>query len=856
MSRYNDGIVSTNKNCIACNRCIAACPVNGTNIMTKKDGESCIEVAGKKCIQCGNCILECSHHSRDYMDDTLFFFKDIEAGNDIAVMIDSSLYLMYGKEAYNIIGYLRSLGVKHIYDAGIGTEISLWAHVKYLKENVDENGVAKAFIAHTCAAVTNYAKLVAPELLPLIIPVKAPAICAAMYIREQLGETAPLAYIGPCIAMTQEVTDNATGKNVLYNVTVNHLLDYISNVDITRFNGKADVECGDVGRLACINGVFRKAVEQYFPRSSVFVNYDSLKDKVLMSFCKQAVRRNGKSSHPVLAEISACQMGCLNSAGLIKTSTFKYNDVFERYVQLSSDVFSDFNDGISYDERYRMLCDKYSNLRVADYSRQFEENFRQPYIVPDQVCVDIFNRMHKDTLAKRTINCKSCGYNSCMDMAKAIANGYAKMENCIHYLNDELENLAYVDKMTGLYNLQGFAPQIVKMMRRHPNRKYIIAMCNISKLMVINRLYGKNTGDAVINEFAHTISALTEENGVCCRVGGSIFGLCLEDTPENWAFFKDNELFDYMYLGMDFPVAVRFGICRIGSDSDSIDGSFDNAMFAMAKVTDRAFNAYIEYDKNLHTEIALDAEVTRQMKQAMSDGEFVLYLQPQYDYKTKKIVGAEALSRWVRKDGTIVSPTLFIPIFEKNGFIRNLDRYVWKRSFELVKKWMDEGRRLIPLSVNISRLSLIDDEIIEYIRDLKEEYAIDNDMIHFEVTESAYMGDQNKLIERVQKIRDMGFLIAMDDFGSGFSSLNTLKDVPLDILKLDMGFLNDETNTEKGHKIIIHMLDMSKSLNLMTIAEGVETEEQAEFLYKMGCDIIQGYLYSRPVPIEEYERML
>ena len=243
------------------------------------------------------------------------------------------------------------------------------------------------------------------------------------------------------------------------------------------------------------------------------------------------------------------------------------------------------------------------------------------------------------------------------------------------------------------------------------------------------------------------------------------------------------------------------------------------------------------------------------MKSALANDEFVLYLQPQYD-STKRLIGAEALSRWIRDDGKMISPGIFIPIFEKNGFIKEMDYHVWENGFKLIRTWMDSDSLPVPISVNISRVSLADDEIINKIKSLQEKYKIDPSLMHFEITESAYMENQDELIQRVGKIREMGFLIAMDDFGSGYSSLNTLKDVPLDILKLDMGFLRGNDSAGKGHSIIEHIINMAHDLDLTTIAEGVETIEQANFLNSLGCDVIQGYLYAKPMPISNYEELL
>ncbi|MBP5604320.1 MAG: EAL domain-containing protein, partial [Ruminiclostridium sp.] len=313
--------------------------------------------------------------------------------------------------------------------------------------------------------------------------------------------------------------------------------------------------------------------------------------------------------------------------------------------------------------------------------------------------------------------------------------------------------------------------------------------------------------------------------------------------------------FDCEMLGITMPVTMRFGLCGANEISDPLR-LVNSASFAMEKITDYSRNSFIWYNDTMRDEITLEATITSQMRSAMLENEFVMYVQPQYSHSSGKLVGAEALCRWIRPDGSTVTPQIFIPIFEKNGFVRVLDRYMWDCAFSQVKKWLDAGIEPVPLSVNISRMSLIDDEIITEIGKLSKKYGIDHSYIHFEITESAYIADYANLIERIGKIRDMGFKIAMDDFGSGYSSLNTLKDIPFDILKLDMGFLRGNSSSSKSGIILGSIIRMAHSIELITIAEGVETVIQADFLRSLGCDIIQGYLFARPMPVEDFESLM
>lgn len=267
-------------------------------------------------------------------------------------------------------------------------------------------------------------------------------------------------------------------------------------------------------------------------------------------------------------------------------------------------------------------------------------------------------------------------------------------------------------------------------------------------------------------------------------------------------------------------------------------------------------NTFVYFTNEFREQMIHNAEITSQMDKAIDNNEFVLYFQPQYNPSTRKIVSAESLCRWIKRDGTVIYPDEFIPVSEHNGYIRVLDRVIWEKAFSRMRQWIDRGENPVPISVNISRGSLESDTLIYVIEQLKNTYNVPADLIHFEITESAYSGEQDKLIERIERIRELGFKIAMDDFGSGYSSLNILKDMPIDILKLDMGFMREGKNADKGRIVISAVVNLAKQLHFTIVAEGVETEEQSDFLQGIGCDIIQGYLFSRPVEESAFLNML
>ena len=246
-------------------------------------------------------------------------------------------------------------------------------------------------------------------------------------------------------------------------------------------------------------------------------------------------------------------------------------------------------------------------------------------------------------------------------------------------------------------------------------------------------------------------------------------------------------------------------------------------------------------------------QVTERQRRAIEKEEFQVYYQPKYDPRTNEQRGAEALIRWVSKDLGFVSPGRFIPIFEKSGFVTEIDHYMITHVARDQKKWLDEGKKVVPVSVNVSRAHFAETNLAEQIRDMVDEEGTPHDLIEIELTESAFFDDQKQMLETIRKLKKYGFLVSMDDFGSGYSSLNSLKDMPLDILKLDAGFFRGKNSDPSRTRIVVsEALSLAKKLRMETVAEGVEEKEQVDFLAEEGCSMIQGYYFAKPMPREEY----
>ena len=837
---------------MGCNKCISSCTIIGANIATTEKNKRTISVNSDMCVHCGNCIKNCIHGAREYADDTEKFINCLENGENISVIISPDFYFSLGEKANNILGYLKKLGVKKIYDAGIGAMISLWAHVRYLKDNAENPD--KAFIGQSCSAFVNLAECYNNDLTKYIIPVHSHMICAGIYINKYLGDKSKLVFLSPCISKKDELVYLKKMGIDSLNVTFNHIFDYVdaANVDIYDYYAESDVKSSGFGMLFSFAGMFKEAVSLFFPKTETMLSYDAL-DQIKISTLKAIIsKHNGVM--PFFAEIVNCDNGCAAGPGTI-TNRKEYSSIFEHF-KISRDAYTmEFNPFDSPEVNTEKLCQMFKDLKYEDFLRSFDNKIHETKEISKAQYDEIFWDMHKTTHEKRHINCGSCGYRSCHEMVRAIACGYNKMENCIHYMHDELQIRYFTDFLTDIPNAEGFNSYAEEKMTENPDITYAVAVAGINELNVINELYGFKVGDMVIKKAANVFSSFTIRNlGIVGRLAGGEFLFCFEYSEDVMNNLSEIISFDCKEYGVAFPSTVRMGIYIDTDRKKTINSMVNLAQLTKDKLEETSTYSYLIYNEEISQRIALEAYVTAQMHNALTQKEFVPFFQPQYNHKNHKMVGAEVLCRWFREDGKMVSPGVFIPIFEKSGFVKQLDKYMWDKAFETMRTWIDEGKPFVPLSVNISRVSIIEDDFVDTIAALNDKYKIPPEYIHFEITESAYARKPHIIIERINKVREMGFKIAMDDFGSGYSSLNTLKDVPIDILKLDMGFLRGD-NADNGESIIRHVVSMAKELGLSIVTEGVEKLEQADFLKHVGCSIVQGFYYARPMSKDNFEEL-
>ena len=855
MGRYNDGMIFTNDKCVACNHCVQVCPAIGANVSSNDEGRISIDVSDKNCIHCGRCIKDCAHGARQYNDSLEELLADMKRGMEVSVIVDPTFAVAYGeKRARQVFGYLKSLGIKGIYDGAAGGDISLYFHIKYLREHIDENGLCDKFFAHNCPGFSNYVSRYAPAALDKFIPVQLPNVCAAIYYRKYKNVSGRFALLSPCTAIYDEFSSYNSGRNINYLIGFSSLLGYIGERDISSFDATYDIEWDGVGSVICENNAFAFYVSKFFSPKFMFKTSSGIDGKLEKILSTSGIIN--QEGHPTMITVDLCRTGCIDGPAIIRSS-INMRDSVPEYARVYSKSMKGEDDGeLSPDDKFRKLEERFSFLNDMDFEWEGEEDYHQKCSVPDNVVEEIFALMHKTTDVKKSLDCQACGYKSCYEMVCAVANGYSRIEDCVHYLNDDMKIKMGIDSLTGLFNQRGFDKEATKLVTSNPDTEYVLVIGDINGLGGINDLYGNTGGDLVISYVAKVFEEFSDKRGICARLGAGTFGCIFENTEENIQKFKADTQLSIAHLKMDYPLSLKFGLYEINDLSNPMSRMLLYATYAFRTSKDRSRNTYIRYTEEMSKSMSIEAEVTQKMKSAMENREFVLYLQPKYDHKTGTMVGAEVLSRWIKPDGELVSPAVFIPVFEKNGYITELDRYVWRSSFEMVAKWLGDGKTAVPVSVNISRISLLDEGIVTYIERLGKYYPGAKEFIQFEITESAYVGNTSEIFERVQRIRDMGFKVNMDDFGSGYSSLNLLKDAPIDIVKLDMGFLRGEKNMDRGRVIISSVVNMTKQLGFDIVAEGVETKEQADALCSMGCSVIQGYYYAKPMPEDQFLKLL
>ena len=435
----------------------------------------------------------------------------------------------------------------------------------------------------------------------------------------------------------------------------------------------------------------------------------------------------------------------------------------------------------------------------------------------------------------------------------------ARCERIIQLYEDKsIIRSAEKDELTKLFTREFFHEYVKQIDDYETGASDDAIVLNIEHFHTINEMFGRETGDEILKKVADMAMQLFG-NGVCigCRPGADYFYLYVDHRDSYDGVFAtlSEELAKLAHMP---KIRLRAGIYQDVDKNMPIDDRFDHAKYACDRIRGDYTRQINYYSKELNDADIYHERLINDIDEAIANKDLIVYYQPKYSIQSDKPVlrSAEALIRWKHPEFGMISPGDFIPLFESNGLIQKVDQYVWREAASRIRKWKDELGYSLPVSVNVSRIDIYNPDLKQNLLDILKENDLTSADLMLEITESAYADDADGLTGVVNDLRDLGFKIEMDDFGTGYSSLNMITNIPIDVLKIDMKFIRNMNLDEKSMKLVELVMDIAKFLKVPAVAEGVEEESQVETLKNMGCDIIQGYYFSKPVPAEEFERFI
>lgn len=420
---------------------------------------------------------------------------------------------------------------------------------------------------------------------------------------------------------------------------------------------------------------------------------------------------------------------------------------------------------------------------------------------------------------------------------------------------EELKHQLEISSLTGLYNKHAFYQNAEQLMKANPEKQYEILLFDIEKFRIINDLFGMARCDGLLRHFANRLHEMAEGKGVAGYRGADNFVVCLEQDAIKDIEVVEQELTQYInQYPLDIKIQIRIGIYQVTDMDVPVSLMCDRANMAAESVKGNELLHHAYYDASMREKLLHEQEILNEMQEALDQEQFKIYIQPKCRLDNEELTGGEALVRWEHPKRGMLSPGFFVPLFETNGFITKLDYYVWEQTCKHIHEWKKQGLKTVPLSVNVSRLNFYLPGFEDMLDNLLEKYELTQDDLYFEVTESAYTTESDELFKQLSRMQQKNYTILMDDFGSGYSSLNMLQEAPVDVLKLDMKFLLGKDDRGRSEVIIESVIQMACKLGFRVIAEGVETKEQCDMLLRLGCFYGQGYYFSKPIPAKEFEK--
>ena len=412
------------------------------------------------------------------------------------------------------------------------------------------------------------------------------------------------------------------------------------------------------------------------------------------------------------------------------------------------------------------------------------------------------------------------------------------------------------DRFDRVYSREFFCKKVREYIDSNPNAAYSIVCSDIEDFKIFKTHFGREEAKRILKESAELMLKMSDEIGICGRYGEDCF-VCLKKREKT--AFNRQKFFETLHndsLNRFGNASIKWGIYEITDLSVGVETMCDYAKLAVNHAKGQYDKYFAVYDVSMLSRKLREQNIINALDTALNGEQIAVYYQPEYNLKSGELIGAEALARWNHTELGNVSPGEFIPLFEKNGSVYQLDKYIWENVCVHLKCWQDKGYKLLPVSVNVSRADLYNLDLVDVFKRLTEKYSIDPAYLQLEITESAYTQNPGKIINAVEELWERNFTIAMDDFGSGYSSLNLFSRMKTDILKLDMKFVQNETAKNEECNILNDIINMAHRMGMKVVAEGIEREEQAERLKNAGCDYAQGYFFSKPLPVGEFEELL
>lgn len=418
---------------------------------------------------------------------------------------------------------------------------------------------------------------------------------------------------------------------------------------------------------------------------------------------------------------------------------------------------------------------------------------------------------------------------------------YAKLEYRLNY-----------DSLTKAYNRYGFYKNAQKLIKEHTDTEYCLILSDIKSFKLINEIYGENIADKILIDEVNIIRQKMKGNSVLGRLNGDIIAMVIPKEYLSEKEFSDMiKLLSDRYSNKNFRLHIYLGVYYIKDVNETIRQMVDKVSLVIMKSKGNMSNYILYYDENSYRNDIFKQQLIGEFETALNENQFCMYLQPQTD-KDGNMLGAEALIRWNHPNMGLIMPGAFIECFEDAGLIYRLDNYIWEEAAKQLKIWKDSGYNYY-ISVNISAKDFYHIDVYQTFKNLVSKYGIDTDKLHIEITETALSEDKQAAHKTIERLHDEGFIIEIDDFGSGYSSFNFLKDVCADVIKIDRVFLKKSSHEERGEQILRSIISFSHDIGMDVITEGVENVDQLFMLAKMNCDWFQGYYFSKPIAVGDFE---